>query len=124
MRDFGDDLKLIRDLAVKREMDSGNYRWFGKEAAELTRDRGFPILGAIAFLLILSTEWGIGKTIAFAFWTAVFIVVVVVSTMVVHKIIDLIKFTPILRRIVTYSLVGWVAFHLIKFHFWDSWSGS
>jgi hypothetical protein len=120
MRDFGDDLKLIRDLAVKREMDSGNYRWFGKEAAELTRERGFPVLGAIAFLLVLSTEWGVGRIIAFAFWAAVFIVVVVVSTMVVQKIIDLIKFTPTLRRIVTYSLAGWVVFHLIKFHFWDS----
>jgi hypothetical protein len=119
MRDFGGDLKLIRDLAVKREIDSGapGSHWFSREHAELSKERGFPLLGLLTFALVLSTEWGVGKTITFAFWSCVVFFAVGVLTMAVWAFADFVICTPLLRKTVVYGFAGWMLFHLIKFHF-------
>jgi hypothetical protein len=117
MSDLKDDLRLIRDLSVKREMDSGNYRWFGKEAAELTKERGFPILGLILFFLVLSTEWEIEKIVAFSFWVVVALVSMYALVSLFYNTIWFISDRPALVRVLKYSFTAWVLFNLIRFHF-------
>jgi hypothetical protein len=119
MQRIEEDLKVLRDLAVKREFDSGaeNRHWFAKEYWGMLRERGNPLLGLLAFALILSTEWEVSKIVAVAFWFLVIAVVVGTIVILSLRLFEFVMSTQPFRKIVIYGVSGWVLFHLIKFHF-------